>query len=417
MKLLAQTNRRYLLISLAALMLSSVVLFLELRSLFYSYTDERLEELETEVTAYVQTHDTLPVFFQSTSSRLLAQRTDLLPARNWQDTTLLNELEQEMEPFRQLRFGLSVQGQAYQIDIFQSTVETEDIAEIVLFLNLALLAVMFLTLFWVQKRMSAQLWKPFYETLDRLRGFQLNQQDPLELTPTDTDEFAELNATLERLSEKTRQDYHALKRFTENASHEIQTPLAVIRAKLETLIQSEGLSQEQLAHLHQTQQAAARLSRLQQNLLLLVKIENYQFQAQEILDVPQLIARKLEQLEDFIEAKKLHVQTELLPLNLPLNPFLTETLIGNLIGNTVKHNVASGGWISIQLNEKSLILRNSGLAPEVPPTELLERFRRSNVQAEGLGLGLAIAQEICEQYAWQLEIGFEDGIWEIRVRF
>jgi len=417
MKLLAQTNQQYLLISLVALMVSSVALFLGVRSLFNAYADERLEELEAEIVAYAQTHDTLPVFFQSTSAKLLAHRVEILPTRSLQDTMLLNELEQEEEPFRQLRFGLSVHGQPYQVDILQSAVETEDIAETVLLLNLALLAAMFLALFWAQKRMSAQLWKPFYETLDRLRGFQLNQQDPMELPETNTDEFAELNTTLERWSEKTRQDYRALKRFTENASHEIQTPLAVIRAKLDTLLQSEGLTKEQLGHLHQTQQAAARLSRLQQNLLLLVKIENYQFQALEMVDVPGLITRKLEQLEDFIEAKNLRVQTELKPLNLPLNPFLAETLIGNLIGNAVKHNIAADGWISIQLNEKSLILRNSGLTPEVPPTELLERFRRSNIQSEGLGLGLAIVKEICEQYEWGLEIGFEDGAWETKVCF
>lgn len=276
---------------------------------------------------------------------------------------------------------------------------------------------MFAALFWAQKRMSERLWQPFNDTLERLRTFRLAQPEPLMLTETETDEFVELNTALEHLTEKTRQDYHLLKRFTENASHEIQTPLAVIRVKLETLIQTEGLSDVQLGHLHSTQRAAARLSRLQQNLLLLVKIENEQFQAQEQVDFKQLLENKLDLLEDFISAKKLRVSTKMQPTHLKLNPFLAETLVGNLISNAVKHNLSEGGWLQVQLNDKQLIITNAGLAPDCPAAELVERFRRSDQLAEGLGLGLAIVQEICDQYGWILELGFEKGTWTTIVYF
>ncbi len=417
MKLLAQTNRRYLLISLFALVVSSGALFLGVRGLFNHFADERLTQLEEEIVAYVKVHDTLPVFFQSTSARLAAQQSETPQHLGFGDTLLFNEIEQEEEPYRRLRFGLRMRGISYQVDIMQSAVETEDIAEMVLLLNLALMVAMFAALFWAQKRMSERLWQPFNDTLERLRTFRLAQPEPLILTETETDEFAELNTALEHLTEKTRQDYHLLKRFTENASHEIQTPLAVIRVKLETLIQTEGLSDVQLGHLHSTQRAAARLSRLQQNLLLLVKIENEQFQAQEQVDFKQLLENKLDLLEDFIYAKKLRVSTKMQPTHLKLNPFLAETLVGNLISNAVKHNLPEGGWLQVQLNDKQLIITNAGLAPDCPAAELVERFRRSDHLAEGLGLGLAIVQEICDQYGWILEIGFERGTWTTIVYF
>lgn len=417
MKLLAQTNRRYLLISLIALVVSSGALFLGVRSLFNHFADERLTQLEEEIEVFVKVHDTLPVFFQSTSARLAAQQSEIPQHLGFGDTLLFNAIEQEEEPYRRLRFGLTMQGIPYQVDVMQSAVETEDIAEMVLLLNLALIVATFTALFWAQKRMSEQLWQPFNDTLERLRSFRLAQSEPLTLTETKTDEFAELNTALEHLTEKSRQDYHLLKRFTENASHEIQTPLAVIRVKLETLIQTEGLSNVQLGHLHSTQRAAARLSRLQQNLLLLVKIENEQFQAQEQVDFKRLLENKLELLEDFISAKNLRVSTNMQPIHVKANRFLAETLVGNLISNGVKHNLPEAGWLQVQLNDKQLVVTNSGLDPDCPAAELVERFRRSDHLSDGLGLGLAIVQEICEQYGWVLELGFEKGTWTTIVYF
>ena len=417
MKLLAQTNRHYLRISLAALVISSLILFWGVRSLFDHVADERLLELKQEILIYVGQHDTLPNFFQSTGSKVIVQRSMTLDALHYGDTLLVNPLEHEEEPYRLLHFGLQIHGVPYQVDLLQSVIETEDIAETVLLLNLALLAALFIVLFWAQKHMSKRLWQPFYATIEQLRLFRLAQMEPLKFMPTGTDEFSELNTTLQRLTEKTRQDYQSLKRFTENASHEIQTPLAIVQAKLETLLRAEGLSDGQLAHLYGAQRAINRLSRLQQNLLLLVKIENDQFQMQTELDVKQLIASKLDMLEDFVEAKDLRVQTQLSPVQIQANSFLTEMVVSNLLGNAVKHNLPEKGWVTIALQEKQLTVKNSGPVPDGPVTELSERFRRSSSQAEGLGLGLAIVKEICDQYGWSLSIEFVRGEWIITVDF
>jgi len=417
MKLLAQTNRHYLRISLVALLISSALLFWAVRRLFDEVADERLLELRQEILNYVAQYDTLPSFFQSTGSKVIVQPASHLAALQFGDTTLVNPLEQEEEPYRVLHFGLQAQGGIYRIDLLQSAVETEDIAETVLLLNLVLLVALFLVLFLAQKRMSLRLWQPFHATIEQLRGFRLAQSEPLTFPGTNTDEFAELHAALVRLTEKTRQDYQSLKRFSENASHEIQTPLAIVQAKLETLLQTPGLNDEQLTHLSGAQRAINRLSRLQQNLLLLVKIENDQFQTTTKLEVQQLVENKLAMLEDFIEVKGLRVETNFAPVEIQANPFLAEMVISNLLGNAVKHNLPEKGWLSVHLQQQQLIIKNAGSPPGGPVEELFERFRRSGSPTEGLGLGLAIAREICDQYGWLLTIEFSSGTWTSTIFF
>ena len=402
---------------MVAMLVSTVVLLFGVRALFDELTDERLSQSKAEIEAYVQFNDSLPVFFQSASAKFIVQRVAVLAADSFSDTMMFNEFEQEEEPYRRLSFVLPLHNQLYKVDLLQSAVETEDIAEMVFLLQIGLMLAMFFILYWVQKRLSERLWRPFYDTLESLRNFRVSQPAPLSLSDTLIDEFAELNATLERITDKIRQDYHSLKRFTENASHEIQTPLAVIQAKLETLLQSDDLSNEQLALLYSSQRAAARLSRLQQNLLLLVKIENEQFQLLKKVDIKGLVESKLALLEDFIAAKNLHVQIEGNTPKRQLDPFLAETLVGNLLGNAVKHNLPDGGWLKVQLQEKQLIVSNSATMPASPAGELIARFRRSDTQVEGLGLGLSIAKEICEQYRWTLEVSFDKGTWETIVHF
>jgi signal transduction histidine kinase len=418
MKLLTQTNRRYLRIAVAVLLAGGAALFMGVRSLFNYFADERLAQLQEEIANYEKSCDTLPIFFQSTNERLAVRPigSGRLPEKHFGDTTLFNEVRREIEPYRRLRFGAIMRGTTYQVDLFQSAVKTEDIAKMAFLLTFFLIAVMLAALFLVQRRLSVRLWQPFYETLDRLRAFRLTQPGPLNLAATDTDEFVELNTALVRLTEKVSQDYSALKRFTENASHEIQTPLAVIRAKLEMLLQSEELQDGQLAQLHTAQQAAGRLSRLQQVLLLLVKIENDQFQTREPVDLKKQVENKIDLLEDFISAKQLNVNLQLEKISIHMNPFLAETLLANLLGNAVKHNL-TGGWIRVSLTNSGLVITNSGNPLDVTPSQLFERFRRSTNQQDGMGLGLAIVKEICDNQGLTVNYSYKAGEHTVNVGF
>jgi signal transduction histidine kinase len=280
------------------------------------------------------------------------------------------------------------------------------------------LALLFLVLFglllWVNRRVSRQVWQPFFNTLRQLRKFKLSENTALQLDDTPVEEFQELHHTLQALTNKLRADFQTVRQFTENASHELQTPLAVIQTKLDLLFQQAQLTEVQAQQLEFINQQTRRMSRLNQALLLLAKIENDQFAVRQEIALKPLLERKLEGLDDLIVAKNLVVETALNPVHIALNPELAETLFANLLGNAVKHNL-DGGTLQLALTETELRIRNTCQTPAKPATELSGRFSRGNPQASGLGLGLAIAQEICDKSGLQLTLNVADGVWETLV--
>ena len=287
-------------------------------------------------------------------------------------------------------------------------------------LVIAMLAVSFGLLFgamlWVNRVVARKVWQPFYETLEKMRGFRLTDPEPLRLAPAAAQEFRELNSTLETLTEQVRRDFQTVKQFTENASHELQTPLAVIQNKVEMLLQDENLSESQAHQLDLVGQSARRMARLNQSLLLLSKIENNQFAEKQQVPLKPLIEKKLAWLEDFIAEKQLVVETDLTEKTLHINPFLAETLGSNLLTNAVKHNLP-GGRLRVFLDGECLLVENTAVAPGVPVENLRARFARGNGSSEGLGLGLAMVWEICEQEGFGLEMVFEEGFWGTKIKF
>ena len=161
-------------------------------------------------------------------------------------------------------------------------------------------------------------------------------------------------------------DYQSLKRFTEDASHEIQTPLAVIQSKLETLMQYPDLKKDQAELINSAYVYTLRISKLTQTLLLLTKIANDQFPEKKDINMAELIEEKIKMFEDHISEKSLKLNKEINPeCILETNFFLAESLVINLIGNAVKHNVKKG-MINIKLDKKHLEISNSGETLSVP---------------------------------------------------
>lgn len=419
MKLLRQTQRMFLRVVLPVFVTAGVVMYFVMYLAIMHETDEKLAETRVAIEDFVRSHDTLPAFFQRIDTRLESRPmpSDLTDFREkFSDTTLLKPLENEEEPFRRLCFPLKIRGQWTQLSILQSTVEQEELAMLVIALLALSFGFLFGAIIWVNRAVSRKVWQPFYETLETMRGFRLTDQEPLRLAPAAAQEFQELNTTLETLTEQIRKDFQAVKKFTENASHELQTPLAVIQNKLEMLLQDETLSETQARQLAIVGQSARRMARLNQSLLLLSKIENNQFAERKQLELKSLVEKKLAWLEDFISEKQLVVHTDLRDKTLEINSFLAETLVSNLLANAVKHNLV-GGSLRVLLDEKNFVVENSSMPPTAPVGELTARFARGNHQTEGLGLGLSMVAEICTQQGLGLSLIFEKNFWTARIEF
>ncbi len=418
MKLLNQTQRLFLLAAVPVFALAGLGMYMALTAVFKGFMEEKMDGVKMEIEAYVGIHDTLPVFFQSTDDRLEISplaTTHPIPVL-FSDTLIYNKVEDETEPFRRLRFPVRMKGQWWSVYIIQSSIEQEDLATTIALLLTGLFALLLGVLAWVNRRISRRVWQPFFATLVRMRRFRLTDTRPLRLATTAVNEFRELNQTLEELTDQVQRDFHTVKEFTENASHELQTPLAVIQHKVDMLLQDERLNEGQLQQLHIIGQSTRRMARLNQNLLLLAKIENDQFAERKHLDLTSLLEKRLLWLEDFIAQKQLSVTTNLHPRELEINPYLADTLVTNLLTNAVKYNLEKG-TLHLELNKDRLVVTNTGEAPAMPVSDLLQRFARGNSHTDGLGLGLSMVKEICDKNGFGFEITFEKGIWSAMVTF
>ena len=261
----------------------------------------------------------------------------------------------------------------------------------------------------LNKKISKRLWSPFYRSLEKISSFNLSSQQKPGFEKTDIAEFEEMNASISRLIESNINVYRQQKEFTENASHELQTPLAIVQSKLDLLLQSSALSGEQLAIIDHTNQALARVSRINKNLLLLAKIENQQFADIEQINVSAQLQEQIPLLSDFLPGKNLKIEHQIeTNITIKANKVLLEILLTNLLMNAIRHNTKNG-LIHITLDRNNLRISNTGKTG-LNEEKLFKRFTTASSENPGTGLGLAIVKEICNRQGWQFSYLFENNL-------
>nr|WP_237390502.1 HAMP domain-containing sensor histidine kinase [Fulvivirga sediminis] len=220
------------------------------------------------------------------------------------------------------------------------------------------------------------------------------------------------------MTERIRNDYEGLKEFTENASHEFQTPLAIIKSNIDWLLQQVS-DKEQILSLERIESSINRMSKTNKALLLLAKIENRNFNQYENASLESLVLETLESYEDFIQAKGLLIKKQLFnnqKNNRPVNKSLLQILTNNLISNAIKHNILKG-YIHIYLDENKLIIKNSGHKLTVDPHKLFDRFAKDNPSSESSGLGLAMVKQICEILHYDIKYQCQENEHIITISF
>jgi signal transduction histidine kinase len=414
-KLLARTNRYYLALSALLFVLGTGLLYGGLQYALAHEVDEQLQQQRIYLTERIRVTGALPTITMPQELTIDGPtRTESL-----RDTVIFDPIEHEAVPFRVVSFPVRVRGQLHWLTLRKSLLETEDIIKVILTVMLAVMGLLFGSLLLLNQWLSRWLWAPFRRTLHALRGYRLQQPETLQLPATPIDEFSELNQAVAQLTQRVAADYRALKEFTENAAHETQTPLAIMQARLEQLMQEPELPERVVGAVQDVYRATMRLSRLHQALTLLSKIENRQFVGGAPLRLDEAIREKLRQLQDFMEAKELVPQlTQLAPVSLAMHPALAESLVGNLLQNAVKHN-HRGGQLQISLTAAALEVTNSGPVLTSDPMRLLGRFSKHNAASDSPGLGLSIAQQICTYYGFRLSYSFVPvgALHTLRVQF
>lgn len=256
---------------------------------------------------------------------------------------------------------------------------------------------------------TKRLWIPFEDTLARLERFSLEGGEIPEFTPNDVKEFTHLNVTLTQLMKNSLHTYQMQKEFTENASHELQTPLAVIQSQLDSLMQLGELTEEQAHIVQNIYDSSRRLSRLNKSLLLLVKIENRQYLQTKAIDLAQLLNEILPLLDKLTGGITVHKQIPETPVFTRANRTLVESLINNLVVNAVRHNTPDGE-IFVSLRSDCLTVSNTSSEGELNAELLFRRFNRTSEKVKGNGLGLAIVKAICDSHGWTIRYEYKEGL-------
>lgn len=310
--------------------------------------------------------------------------------------------------FRGISKSIYINGKPYQLIVETNVEETEETALAIATATLIFILILMIGLLLLNRRLSARIWQPFQSTLLALKTFNLNDGNYIVFEKTNTIEFEELNMILRKLLEHTVSQYRAQREFTENASHELQTPLAIIQNKLDLLLQKEMLSERQYHIIEEIYKALTRISRINKNLLLLAKIENMQYDDFQILNLSIVTIDCVENIREFCEHKRIKISTDIVhEFIIESNRILIEILMNNLFLNAVRHT-HENGEVTITLHDDELTVSNSGSSP-LEAEKLFRRFGYMPSSNRGNGLGLSIIKAVCDRHHWTIGYSFEHG--------
>jgi len=405
MKLLTLYNRVNIITTVIVMVITGIIYYQAISWILNDQNDRALKVEEEEVFDYVKLNNKLPQVFESKDQQItFSEAKPNSVTREFINTNYRRD-KNEYESGRGLISSVTVNGKYYKILIVESKVETEDLIQIIFGITIGVILFLLLVLLIANRLILNRLWQPFYTILREIKLFNITDSREIPQTTTRISEFVELNRAAATMTAKAKYDYKELKTFTENASHELLTPIAVINSKLDTLIQSENFNDRQSKLLNDLYSAVARLSRLNQSLLLLVKIENRLLSDQQQINLKQLIDEMLIQLEDIFADKQITVTADLEDKEITGSRYLIEILLNNLIINAVRHNHA-GGEIIIKLAPGSLTIKNTGDNAPLPDDKIFTRFHKSST-SDGSGLGLTISKQICENLGFALSYQFQ----------
>ena len=417
MKLLSKYYRVNITATIIVVLVSSVFYYFLIHQVLLEQLDDALQVEEQEITEHVKQNNSLPqpsyyhdqqvIFFELTGP----------VDRKFSTVKIYSNEEKEYITTRQLIFSIKVADKTYKVNILKSQEETEDLVKLILLITLIIVLLLLIILFLVNRFLLSRLWKPFNSTIDELKKFNLSGKEKPQLKDSSINEFKELNEAVTIMAGHVSREYNTLKVFTENASHEMQTPLAVINSKLDVLIQDESINEQQMNQLQGIYQALDRLSKLNYSLLLLTRIGNNQFTQTENIPLDKIVKEKLIQFEELTESRRLKVTTDITPAIICCNKELLDILLNNLLNNAIRYNLENGE-IFILVSTNKLVIANSSPIPALDEKLVFQRFYRHNdTQQEGNGLGLSIVKQICSVAGFSIEYLYQDSRHQFHIHF
>lgn len=421
MKLLSYTYRKLALL-LFLLMAVWGVLF------YYAIIDEVVDETDDTLENYgeilmesalhdpsiLETEGSLMSFYKFTP---ISEEEGRHYRQVFYDATVYIELEDEDEPVRVMCTAFRMpDGQYYELKLMISILERDDMVEAMLwYLGALFLLFLICTSIGIQLVLKG-VFRPLHRLLDWLHCIQPGKEVPPLDNPTKIREFRQLSDAALDMGNRSYKAYEEQKQFIENASHELQTPLAIVRGKVELLAESEGMTEQQMEQLDEIYATLGRAVKLNKSLLLLSRIENGQYTEMEDVSVDEILDELLPDLMDIYEHKQVRLirKREEQPFIIRCNHSLAQILVSNLVKNSLLHN-REEGELQVLTTPTSLVIKNTGDVP-LDGEKLFRRFYHGmDSKKDSTGLGLAIARSIALSSSLKLTYEWQDGMHTFRL--
>jgi signal transduction histidine kinase len=411
MKLLTRTSRYYIFYTIPVILFSAIFIYFFLLNEIGESNDAILSTRVKVIENYIAkgNSNALNVFEVNNEVYIKEIEKGRIIQQTIKDTLLYSDIEKEYISNKIMEVSAIVNGRNYQIKVWKSTIEYDELMEVVFVVFTVLLVLLLLVTAYINSKVSKLIWEPFRNTLNYIKDFSVHTANYKKLEPSEIAEFSELNSSINQMTSKMSADYKNQKKFTENASHEFQTPLAIIKGKIDVLLQENTLKEEAMTLLIAIEEATSRLSRINKSLLLLSKIENQQYEKTDTVALLPLLEKIKALNEDFILDKNIAFFDEATEeLDFKINSELCFILINNLIQNAIRHNVKDGK-ITITIKNKTLIISNTGVLEALNEVSIFERFEKKSSNVNSIGLGLAIVKEIAEANAIEVVYQYENN--------
>jgi len=419
MKLINKTILSYLLICIPLMIAAGAVSYFLIRNELSDGMDETLEREKLNVQKLIKSFREPANTYLGYDSLSFTKVVD----RNFRsediysDTSIYHKKKSERRNYRMLRSPYTYNGTTYLITLARPTIEEEQLMDSLFSAFCIIIGFFVFSFFIVSWLLSKKLWRPFYQTLTELGNYDIKQHKTTNFKPGKITEFNQLNNELTKMTDKIHNDYVKQKEFTENASHEMQTPLAVVRANLSLLMQSPNLQESEMNNLEAIENTIRKLTSLNKTLLLLAKIENNQYHENTEVNLNERIQASLDLFSSLIEAKYIKTELQIDPeVCVNMNASLADTLINNLLQNAIRHN-NKGGLIRITLDPNSFTVSNSGEPLSITEEDLFVRFKKNDASIDSLGLGLSIVKSIVGIYGMQIRYKYSPPCHNFSVYF
>jgi signal transduction histidine kinase len=399
MKLFTQYNRITLSVLVGFFLVCSLIYYFLMRGLLIQESDKSLIKIEKNIRNFVAVHNSLPVVEPLDDLRIscvkIASPTTGAPAEERSFLLIPPTPGKNRDNIRQMTFFLQLDHDWYGVTISRTLEGMKATALMVLKTAVVTLLIIAIAFMIVSQLLFRRLWQPFYDSIGVISRFKLGKNTLEAFPETSIQEFRFMNEQFIRMAAQISKEYGVLKQFTENASHEMQTPLAVIRSKLDLAIQDEALSASQSATLKSAYGSVKKLTSLNRALLLMARISNNQYGGRVVFNIKDKLQDKINQFTALWQ-DKLSLSRELHDAEIDINPDLADILLNNLFSNACKHNVPDG-TVNVCLADSRLQIENTGRPVPLDESRMFQRFYKASKHEESNGLGLAILKEICDQ--------------------